>query len=176
MPTRDGSRADGRSARQARSTAKKLSRADLRLAIEDAVVSVFQRFYPGLSEKEVRRMVRETPAPPRALTDAEIATAGRPIKAKDVRPRRGSRRGRSPGPWVAVALSLDPSEARRWHNIPEDEAKAAQSNVTNKRRRDGKDEQGRWRTPIWVNIAREDTGYRVTIANDPDREAHDAME
>ena len=106
-------------------------------------------------------MVRETPAPPRALTDAEIATAGRPIKAKDVRPRRGSRRGRSPGPWVAVALSLDPSEARRWHNIPEDEAKAAQSNVTNKRRRDGKDKRGRWHTPIWCNIGREDTGNAI---------------
>ena len=94
-------------------------------------------------------MVRETPAPPRALTEIEIATAGSPIKAKDARPKRGSRHGRSPGPWVAVALSLDPSEARVWHNIPEDEAKAAQSNVTNKRRRDGKDEQGRWRTPCF---------------------------
>ena len=123
----------------------------------------------------MRQIVSQTPAPTAAMTDDEIAAAGTRIKAEEARPKRGGRRGRAPGPWVAVALGLGGSEARVWHNIPENQAKTAQSNVTNKRRRDGK-ARGRWITPIWVNIEQESVGYRVIIANDPDREAHDAME
>lgn len=176
MPKRLDPHAGGRSARRAGSAAKRPSRRDL-LALTDAITRVLEQFYPDLSEEDVRRMVRETSPISRSMTDDEIAATGTRIKAEDARPKRGRRRGRAPGPWVAVALGLGPSEARVWRNILEDQAKTAQSNVTSKRRRDGKDERGRWRTPIWVNIAREPAGtYRVIVANDPDREAHEAME
>ena len=78
---------------------------------------------------------------------------------------------------MAVALQLESGTARIWHSIPREDASQAQNNINSKRRRDGKTATGRWITPIFANIEPENGGgYQLTVANDPDREVHDAME
>ena len=65
--------------------------------------------------------------------------------------------------------------ARRWRHVPKSEAEKAQSNITNKRRRDGRDRRGRWKTPIFANLEPEPDGdgYVLMLANDPERDVRE---
>ncbi len=127
-------------------------------------------------------MIRDFTVPRRRpfglpMTPEELFDAGEDSEAERVRPRRGSSGGRSPGPWVAAGLMVQSGKAKIWRGLTREDAVAAQNNITNKRRRDGKDDRARWITPIWANIEPESDGtYQLIIVNDPDREAHDAME
>lgn len=145
------------------------SLAELRQAIEDAIMGVLGGEFPDLSEEERRQMVRESPVLTRPMTKQELLESGRAITADEARPTRGSGRGSDPGPWVAVALILAAGEGREWE-VPVDSAEAAQRAIGNKRRRDGKHDDGTWVTPIWANYRTVREGIAtLKVVNDPER-------
>ena len=125
---------------------------DLSQAFEDALDRWTERHFPDSPEEAVRRMVREAGPSTQEMTEEELLEAGE-----------------------RIALSLASEEARRWRHVPKSEAEKAQSNITNKRRRDGRDRRGRWKTPIFANLEPEPDGdgYVLMLANDPERDVRE---
>ncbi len=144
-----------------------------------AIVEVVNRWVkgdlPDSPEVVGRRMVRESGPSTQAMTEEELLEAGERISLEEARPKRASSRGSGPGRWLSIALSLASEEARRWRHVPKSEAEKAQSNITNKRRRDGRDRRGRWKTPIFANLEPEPDGdgYVLMLANDPERDVRE---
>ena len=148
---------------------------DLSQAFEDALDRWTERHFPDSPEEAVRRMVREAGPSTQEMTEEELLEAGERISLEEARPKRASSRGSGPGRWLSIPLSLASEEARRWRHVPKSEAEKAQSNITNKRRRDGRDRRGRWKTPIFANLEPEPDGdgYVLMLANDPERDVRE---
>lgn len=145
--------------------------AAFRLALLRAIAEVLREQFPGLTQEEGLRMIREGPALMRPMTMEELLEAGEEVSAADVRPKTGGRAVSRRGPWLEIALSIPPGKARIYRVPTERIASLAQVVISTKRRRDGRGADGIWRTPIWANYERDPaTGeYVLTIANDPER-------
>ena len=143
--------------------------ADLRRAFDDALRAALREVVVDLPEADVDRLVRATVSGSGALSYEQIVSEGRAVKAAEVRPKRGTGRGKEPGPWVRLALELPVGEGKEWTLSREAASKAANA-VTSKRRRSGKKANGRWKVPIWASVRPEGVGgdYVLTVVNDPE--------